>query len=454
MGFKKFSLHIILRTIFAIASLVLLSYLLSSPGFHASSLALILLIGFQLWELIRFVSKTNAELIRFLDAARYADYSQSFDLSKLGAGFDELGRAFEEILQRMQQARTDKESLLKHLKSVVEHIPVPLLSIHPDHNITLWNSAARKLFGTYHVTKVEDLTVFSEELGESLLQLRPGDRKISYLKIDDMSYTLSLTATHILIDQNKEILVSLHDIHNELDVAQLNAWQDLVSVLTHEIMNSITPVASLADTTVHLVNDVQTQVKAAKNKDDHLVEALSDIESAVTTVARRSEGLIHFVKNYRRFTKLPAPKKTVVKVEELLQRVLDVAAQHWAEKGIDCEVANLHQSLDVICDQALIEQVLINLLKNAEQAISGVSNPKIMIDVAINQRGHLVISVSDNGVGIDRDILSQIFIPFFTTKSEGSGVGLALSRQIMTAHKGSINVAANEPCGTKVSLVF
>ena len=216
----------------------------------------------------------------------------------------------------------------------------------------------------------------------------------------------------------------MQDIQSELDIAQLHAWQDLVKVLTHEIMNSITPVASLAKTTVDLVADCKQKADAYPE----LSEDLQDISEAVETVARRSDGLIQFVCSYRQLTQLPSPNKNKVNVEP--------------------------SELEVTVDKDMLEQVFLNLLQNAEHAVENCISPKVSLNAFLNKRGHVVIEVSDNGKGIPDEIGNKIFVPFYTTKQQGSGVGLALTRQIMLAHGGAIKYEVKEAGGTVVRITF
>ena len=450
MGFKKFSLFIAIRSIFVMVNLLALTWLITTDGYHAATIVTLVLLVFQSVVLVRFVSKTNAELVRFLDAARYADYSQRFDLSPLGSGFGELGSAFTDILDRFQTVRTEQEEQQRHLKAIVEHVPVPLLSISSDGSLTLWNNAARKLFGAYHVTKLSDLIPFGEEFAKHLSTVNPGERRLVHFTIDSMEHQLSISATQILLTKKQETLVSMQDIQSELDIAQLQAWQDLVKVLTHEIMNSITPVASLAKTTVDLVADCKHKAGAYPE----LSEDLQDISEAVETVARRSDGLIQFVSSYRQLTRLPTPNKSKMLVATLFQQSCSLATQQWDKKDIEVQVKIEPSELEVTVDKDMLEQVLLNLLQNAEHAVESTSSPKVSLNAFLNKRGHVVIEVSDNGKGIPDEIGNKIFVPFYTTKQHGSGVGLALTRQVMLAHGGAIKYAVKETGGTVFRMTF
>lgn len=450
MGFKKFSLFIAVRSILVMVNLLALTWLITTEGYHAATIVTFALIVFQSVALVRFVSKTNAELVRFLDAARYADYSQRFDLSSLGSGFGELGSAFTDILNRFQKVQSHQEERQRHLQAIVEHVPVPLISVSSDGLLTLWNNAARKLFGANHVTKLSDLNPFGEEFAKNLSTVKPGEKRLVYFTIDGMEHQLSISATQILLTNKQETLVSMQDIQSELDIAQLQAWQDLVTVLTHEIMNSITPVASLAKTTVDLVADCKHKAQAYPE----LSEDLQDISEAVETVSRRSDGLIQFVSSYRQLTRLPIPNKSKIHVATLLQQSCSLATQSWGNKGIALQLKVEPSELEFTVDEDMLEQVLLNLLQNAEHAVENCPSPSVNLNAFLNKRGHVVIEVADNGKGIPEEIGGKIFVPFYTTKPQGSGVGLALTRQIMLAHGGAIKYEVRETGGTVFRMTF
>ena len=454
MDFKRFSLSIVIRTVLVMATLILLSQTITLQGYHVTSLLLAIIIIIQFFEMTRFISKTNAELVRFFDAVRHADFSQRFELKELGTGFDELGATFSDILKGIQKVRSSQESELMHIKSIVEHVPVPLISIDQSGKVTLWNNSVRRLFGAHAITKIEDLAEFDREFPHKLQSIIAGERRLVNITIDDMEHRLIISATEIIIATRRETLLSLQDIQNELAIAQLQAWQDLVSVLTHEIMNSITPVASLAKTAVDLVQDVQKKTRNLPGITEEVIEELDDVLGAVQTVARRSDSLMQFVTSYRRLTRLPAPNREMISVEKLFAHVKVLSTQEWQDKGLHLATSIVPTELDVHVDTDMIEQVLINLLKNAEQASTENQPLQVTIKAFLNLRGHVVIEVSDNGSGIKQENIGQIFVPFFTTKKEGSGVGLALTRQVMIAHNGKVAFRNNSQGGATFSLTF
>lgn len=448
MGFNRFSALLALRLTLILLTLLALGYFILTPGYHAATLMLLGLCCGLTWEVFRFVSKTNQEITRFLEAARYADFGQRFNLGSMGAGFEELGDTFTEILERFRENRGIQEGELRHLKALLEHVPVPLLSIYDDEHVTLWNNTARRLFGSGNVVRLEDLESYGEDLAEKLRTVQAGERQLVTLKADQQERRLTIAASQIVIAGRTERLVSLQDIQSELDGIQIEAWQDLVRVLTHEIMNSITPVASLAKTTVDLVEDAAAQV----DQEAPLHAELEDVRDAVDTVARRSDSLINFVSSYRRLTRLPPPEKSTFLLSDLFGSVTNLAAVDWPDKGLELEIDVEPEQLDLHADRGMIEQTLINLLQNSQQALG--DGGKVRMHARLNKRGHVCIEISDNGPGIPVDIRQKIFVPFFTTKREGSGVGLALARQIMIAHGGSIAVADNALGGASFTMNF
>lgn len=450
MGFDRFGILLVIRLSFILAALAGVGFLVVTPGHHpATLLAFGVAVGLTI-DLFKFISRTNNEVSRFLDAVRYADFGQRFEFAKMGAGFADLGVTFTQILDRFRADRKQRESELRHLKALLEHVPVPLISVHSDNHITLWNNSARRLFGTAQLTRVSDLEQFGSEFCSEIISIRPGERILVSFLVDDSEQRLTISASEITIASSAEKLISLQNIQSELDGMQLSAWQDLVRVLTHEIMNSITPVASLAKTAVDVVEDVSKKI--ADNPE--VVKELLVVRDAVNIVARRSDGLMNFVSSYQQLTRLPTPDKSRIRLADLFADVTRMATVDWLKKGLALLTNVEPGELDVYADRQMVEQVLINLLQNCEHALTGADLGQVTLSARLNHRGGITIEVSDNGPGIPADIASKIFVPFYTTRPTGSGVGLALSRQIMIAHGGTISFTNNKQGGACFALAF
>lgn len=450
MIYRRYSLALAIRLVIVGLAIAACAWLLILPGLHSATLLAAGIVVIAASELWWFVSRTNREVSRFLDAARYADYSQRFSLDDLGTGFGELGRTFSDILDRIFEQRDRNEAELRRMRALIDHIPVPLMTVHGDGALILQNNAARRLFGSAHVTRLADLRQFGASFHDAVAEAVPGNRELVSFTVEDVDYQLTLATTENIVSGESQRLVSLQDIQSELDTSQAEAWQDLVRVLTHEIMNSITPITSLAGTALDVVDDILE----ATGPDAPFHGDLEDLHDAVQTVVRRSDSLIQFVESYRQISRLAPPEKRRISVAELFESVSRLAAAEWPDSGRHLSLSVEPEGLDVYADRDLLEPVLLNILRNAWQATADVGQPRIELRGRLNRRGNVTIEIRDNGPGIPVDLARKIFVPFFTTKEKGSGVGLALARQVMTAHGGFIRVANNEDGGATFALTF
>ncbi len=383
-------------------------------------------------------------------AIRHGDFAQTFTAAPSGGSFAELGAAFDEILRRFRAARSAKEEQASYLDTLVQHVPVAVIALDDTGRIDQFNHAARRLFGVGAPRKLQDFSGFGQEFPERILALEPGRAALLQVTKDNALLQLNVLATELKIGGRSFKIVSLQDIHGELEAREVEAWQNLIRVLTHEIMNSATPISSLATTAAELLAEARERPPAEGARD----QAIDDAQDAVETIAQRSSGLVRFVESYRRLTRLPQPSLRQIVVSGLLERVVQLMKPELERRGIAVSQSVAPRNLEIVADPDLLEQVLINLLRNALDAVAAATRPEIRVRAEIDAGGHAVIAVEDNGHGMDEQVRQNIFVPFFTTKQNGTGIGLSLVRQIMRSHHGSVGVQSAPGAGTAVRLSF
>lgn len=448
MLLTKFRLIILVRVIFIGINLLLLSYLVFDSNLPASVIVLSAAAAYQLYSLFRYVDRTNRDLAKFLSSIKYSDFTQIFSTENYGGTFKELGVEFNEIINRFQSTRKEKEESLRYLNAVIQHVGIGLFSYNSEGKIEFINNAAKKLIKVTNLSNISGLQQVNILLAEKITTLKSGE-KITFKYVDDSELLqLMIYATGFKLKDQVFTIVSLQNIQSELEEQEMEAWQKLIRVLTHEIMNSITPISSLAAT----ANKMLSEFSVSENKVHK--ESLEDIISAINTILKRSEGLMHFVDNYRNLTKIPRPVFQIIEIKKLFDRIETLMRRDIEEKGISFRCSVNPQSLELTADADLIEQVLINLIINSRQALEGTQNGEIKLTATLDDKGKILIQVSDNGTGIPEDIQEKIFIPFFSTKKNGSGIGLSLSRQIIRAHGGTIRVNSVQGKETVFSLRF
>lgn len=442
MVYKNFRINCVIRVLILAVSVFAFFLVLTQTTLYSALIIIGIFFIYQIYALIHYVEKTNRDLTRLLQSIKYSDFSQSFKGEGKGKSFDLLKNSFTEVMNAFRKTRTEKEEQARYLQTVVKHIGVGLIVFQSNGEVELINKAAKKLLGINQLKNIKSLKPLSEKLVKTLFAIKPREKATIKVEIDSEFLHLSLYGTEFKLGGNKYSLVSLQNIHSELEATEIEAWQKLIRVLTHEIMNSVTPISSLASTINGLV------------KEDMVSESLTDIKDAAQTIKKRSHGLIHFVDAYRNLTLVKKPNFEIFQIKELFSRVEKLMQTDFKEKGIQFDVRVEPRTLELTADTELIEQVLINLLLNAQQAVYGCKNAEVHLEARLDKRGKIVIEVKDNGPGIPKDNLEKIFIPFFSTKEGGSGIGLSLSRQIMRLHKGTIGVHSKPYTETSIILSF
>jgi two-component system nitrogen regulation sensor histidine kinase NtrY len=448
MVYKNFRVQTVLRVFLLFVSLVFLTWLLIRSSLYSLTVIAIAFCLYQVYSLIRYVEKTNRDLTRFFQVIRYSDFSQTFKSEGRGSSFDALKKSFTDVINAFQKTRAEKEEHYRYLQTVVEHVGVGLIAFHPDGEVELVNNAAKKLLQVPRLKDIRALGQHSPQLVETLLKIRPKESALVKVDGSGEALQLALYATEFKLRGQIYRLVSLQNIQSELEEKELESWQKLIRVLTHEIMNSVTPISSLASTAGGLLHE-------SINPDDPSNrEIFEDIRDAVQTIQKRSQGLLHFVDAYRNLTLIQKPQFQICPVSDLFNRVRRLMQANIKEKHVDFRMSVKPETLELTADPELVEQVLINLMLNALQAVEKRKAPSIELRAGLDSRGRILIHVSDNGPGIPEEDLDKIFVPFFTTKEGGSGIGLSLSRQIMRLHRGTIGVQSDSKQGTTFTLRF
>jgi len=407
---------------------------------------------YQIVSLIRFIETTNRRLSQFLQAIRYADFSQSFSIKGLGSSFKELNQAFTDVIEDFKKIRKEKEEQYQYLQTVVQHIGIGLIAFYENGEIELMNSAAKRLLNRPKLRRIQQMENIHADLPKTIMDLKAGQQTTLKIHINGDLMQLAIYSTQFMLYNRLITLVSIQNIRSQLEESEMEAWQKLIRVLTHEIMNSITPISSMAGSVKEILEEMQPEFKKMNNGD--LQDSYNDINTAVQTIQKRSEGLLQFVEAYRSLTRLPSPKFEEFSIAELFKSVKKLMDEEFKERNIQCNCLTIPEHLKLTADPAMLEQILINLLKNAADAVNGQPSPQIEIKGFSDEKGRVSILVNDNGQGISEEIQEKIFVPFFTTKKDGSGIGLSLSRQIMRLLKGSITIQSQFGIGTTVHLVF
>jgi len=433
---RNFRLNIILRILLLTIFITLAVYFLLVEKHYLRSVYLLLFIAITIIEFIYYVDRTNRDFTSFLLALLQGDFTTTFSTTGKGKSFNKLYDAFNKITRRFKQISTVKQAQHIYLETLVEHVKVGIISFDQNEKVHLMNHTVKHMLNKETLLYLKGLSSVSEELLRTLREIKPGDQRLIKLSVRDELLQLAIhAATFKQLDDTYKI-ISIQNIKNELETNELVAWQKLIRVLTHEIMNSVTPISSLTDT---LKQMTVKELESGNHKEGimpKLVEGLEAIKS-------RSDGLQAFTQAYRKLTKIPPPNFDKVYLLDSVKKIETLLADDL--KTVDFKVST-DKNIEILADKSLLEQVLINLIKNAIQALE--NTPDGIIRLTLEKNGKVEISISDNGPGIEPDKMDKIFIPFFTTKKDGSGIGLALSREIIRLHNGSLNATSIPGEGT------
>lgn len=444
--FKKLEWYLLLQLIFLVLTIFTASFCLLK-GWYVYAFLTAILIIYIVNYIYTSQIKIYRELKQFAEAIKYRDFSRHFNSSHSSPALQALRKGFNELNAQFRNVSREKETQYQYLHQILEMVDTGILSYETQSGEVLWmNESLKKMLGVPYLKLIHSFAKRDKELYSEITSLKPGESKIGTVQGMKNPYKVLLSASSFSTDGKKYSLVAFQNINEALDETEAKAWQKLLSVLTHEIMNSIAPISSLAETIKNSVVSI--------DKEKYPAGFLEDLELGISTIKNRSEGLFRFAETYRNLNKISRPDLKTFYVRDLFENLFNLMQPTLAEKNIELDIILKDPALTLEADINLIEQLMINLLLNAIDAVKEVSEPQISLSSTIDMDGKHLIKVSDNGTGMSEDVLDKIFVPFFSTKKSGSGIGLTLCKQIMMLHNGNLTVQSKQGEGAIFILKF
>jgi two-component system, NtrC family, nitrogen regulation sensor histidine kinase NtrY len=443
MTFKNYQWKLLLKVVLLFAVLVGTAYVVVKGNY---SLLIICLpvIAAQLWDMIRFLRKSQDELDEFVESVHYRDFSRHFDVSHAPAEIQPLRKGFNEINSAIKVISRERETQYQYLQKILELVDTGILSYETGSGTIAWmNESLKQLLQIPYLKTIDSLEKRDPELCTEIKTLKPGENKVVTINREKNTIKTLLSATAFQTEGLTYKLIAFQNVNEALDENESQAWRKLLSVMTHEIMNSVAPISSLADT---LMNRLKVEGGRLQTEGD-------DIEVGIRTIKRRSDGLLKFAETYRNLNKVTQPNVKPISVIEMFDNLHTLMEPTLVKKNIELDIVLIDPGMSIEADVNLIEQVMINLLVNAIDAVKDVAAPKIVLS-AEKTRDKSFIRIADNGYGMSAEVMENIFVPFFSTKKNGSGIGLSLCKQIMMLHKGNIHVQSREGEGSLFTLQF
>ena len=447
MIFKRYEWRLLLRVLILFITLTGTAVIAVQGQLIYMVIACPLLV-YELIDMIRFQKKAQDEVSQFVESIHYRDFSRHFDVRKAPTELKPLRKGFNEINSTFKLISRERETQYHYLQKILEIVDTGILSYELETGETGWiNEAFKRIIGIPYVKTISSLEKREEALYKEIINIKPGESKVISITRNQQLIKILITASLLRSDDKVYKLIAFQNVSEALDETESKAWQKLLSVMTHEIMNSVAPISSLADT-------LKNRLQSPEIVNSSMGGQLEDLELGIDTIKRRSEGLLKFTESYRNLNKITKLDLKKILVRDLFENLSSLMHPSMAKKHIELEIVLRDPALAIEADINLIEQVMINLLVNAVEAVKDKEHPRITLSAEVQQNNRTVVKVADNGSGIPTDLLDKIFIPFFSTRKTGSGIGLSLCKQIMLLHKGNIQVQSAEGVGSAFLLVF
>jgi two-component system nitrogen regulation sensor histidine kinase NtrY len=454
---KRFTLQVSIRIVLILLFCLLFAYVLIN-NYWFSTFAVGVILILQVTNLIRYVNNTNYSLVKFLDALKNEDFSVYFSPSKKGDSFVKMYDDFNLIIKLFKQNKIEKEAQFKYFQYILEHVNLGIVSIkkedlfgpHSESEMLFLNKAACDILKQpqhkYWHRLANNIPWFVDEIKK----IADGGKTLVDFGDENERKQLSLEVIEIQLLNVPYLIITFQDIRSEIEQKEIEAWHNVIKILAHEMLNSFTPVSSLASTMKAMTENEKGELLTLDQMD---AEDVHDINMAASTIKKRSEGLLEFVKDYRTISNVPIPILTLINVKQFLASIELLMKPSIENANVALKILPIPANAKINADSKLIEQVLINLINNSIHALKGRDVPVIKIGCIVEPE-KTVIVITDNGMGIEEKIMNQIFIPFYTTKKHGSGIGLSLSKNILKKHGGNLLVNSEVGKYTTFTLVF
>lgn len=449
MASNRFALRLGLRLIVILCLMIGFAALWWEQDWRFVQILLAVLIAGLVAELWWFMHGINRELAKLLLAVRHSDFSISFSRKQLDSTHEGLHDVFKELIQAYRTIKTDREAQFRFMQSLIRHVDFGIVAVSDSGKILLMNSPAQEMLGTMRVQEWRQLVSRHPTFAQAIASMEESGSSLVEWTYQGRMQPFSVRQSQFKILETPYRLLSFRAIGSEINQKELEAWNRLIRILTHEIMNTVTPIASLSDTLSRMVSHKGETLPV----EGMTQEKLEDIAFSLHMIKDRSEGILHFVEDYRRLTKIPRPNLQPTDANSLLEGVALLMHAELQHAEISLSTQGLNYDVQFPADKALVEQVILNLMRNSLEALEGSEDKQLTLR-AEEQSQYLIITVQDNGPGVPIGKRPEIFTPFFSTKENGSGIGLSLSRQIMAMHGGSLYLDTEVEAGACLRMVF
>ncbi len=446
---KNLYVQLIMRVVILSLTALIMAFGFFKEQYVLSAL-LFLLFFLQTSLLIKHLNQSNRKIAFFFNSIKNEDFTLRFPEKGNLDSFNELNQSLNTFNSKIQEVYLKNQAQEQYYQEILKQAEIGILTFNKKGHILFANPRIENLLNYTPLNHIKQLAQVDKNLYEIFKNITPFERQLFKLTNERETIQLSIKSNEIALNNEKLNLITIQDINNELDKKETDSWIKLIRVLTHEIMNSVTPITSISESILSYYKDEKGIVLAEQIDKNKIYNTAKGLE----VIKNQGNDLMSFVKSYRSFLNVPTPDKTLIKVDQLLEKVKMLASQEKGFDSISFELINMAENLEIYADDKLITQVLVNLAKNAIQSLKGADNAQLKVISGITEKNKKYIIIRDNGPGIPPDIMDQIFVPFYTTKNDGTGIGLSLSKQIMHIHGGSLKVYSVPHIETSFSLIF